>query len=117
MKQTHILIATLAGALSACSGGTSSHQATWEQMPVVAHTIDMEGKSLTVCPIDLLEDTVNIPLSDLVEKPQLVKLDNREEALVGSGGIRFSDNYILVLASQNEPFKLFRRDGSYIKKL
>ena len=117
MKQTHILIATLAGALSACSGGTSSHQATWEQMPVVAHTIDMEGKSLTVCPIDLLEDTVNIPLSDLVEEPQLVRLDNREEALVGSGGIRFSDNYILVLASQNVPCKLFRKDGTYINKV
>ena len=117
MKQTHTLIAIVAGALSACSGGTSSHQATWEQMPMVAHAIDMNGKALTVCPIDRLQDTVDIPLSALVEEPQLVRLDNREEALVGRGAVRFSDNYILTLASGNVPCKLFRKDGTYINKV
>ena len=117
MKQTHTLIAIVAGALSACSGGTSSHQATWEQMPMVAHAIDMNGKALTVCPIDRLQDTVDIPLSTLVEEPQLVRLDNREEALVGRGAVRFSDNYILTLASGNVPCKLFRKDGTYINKV
>jgi len=117
MKQTHTLIAIVVGALSACSGGTSSHQATWEQMPMVAHAIDMNGKALTVCPIDRLQDTVDIPLSALVEEPQLVRLDNREEALVGRGAVRFSDNYILTLASGNVPCKLFRKDGTYINKV
>ena len=120
MKQTHILIATLAGALSACSGGTSSHQATWEQMPVVAHSIDMEGKTLTVCPIAMLTDTVDIPLSNLVEELQIVKLDNREEALVGKASAVLSENYVLYLPSQYEgmmPCKLFRKDGTYITKV
>ena len=113
MKITFTIITILVLTLTACT----QKKGSLEQMPVVAHTIDMEGKSLTVCPIDLLTDTVDIPLSDLVEKPQLVRLDNREEALVGSGGIRFSDNYILVLASQNVPCKLFRKDGTYINKV
>lgn len=113
MKIIHIVVAALVLTLTACSQKKSSY----EQMPVVAHTQMIDNAALTVCPIDMLEDTVSIPLSALVEEPRLVKLDNREEALVGSGGIRFSDNYILIIASQNVPCKLFRRDGTYINKV
>lgn len=117
MKLTHILIAIVTGTLSACSGGTSSHQATWEQMLIVAHTEEVNGEPLTVCQYDLLTDTVDIPLSGLVEELQFVKLDRREEALVGGGSVILSDNYILVLASRNVPCKLFRKDGTYINKV
>lgn len=113
MKIIHIVVATFVLTLTACS----QKQSSLEQMPVVAHTQMTGDVALTVCPIGMLEDTVSIPLSALVEEPQLVRLDNREEALVGSGGIRFSDNYILVMASQNVPCKLFRRDGTYINKV
>lgn len=113
MKITFTIITILVLTLTACT----QKKGSLEQMPVVAHTQMIGDVALTVCPIDLLEDTVKIPLSDLVEEPQLVRLDNREEALVGSGGIRFSDNHILVLASRNVPCKLFRRDGSYINKI
>ena len=113
MRTKHIIGIILTLALTACSDNGTSQK----EMPVVAHIEDVNGEALTVCPLENLKDTVSIPLSDLVEEPQLVKLDNREEALVGSGGIRFSDNYILVLASQNVPCKLFRKDGTYINKV
>lgn len=113
MKIIHIVVAALVLTLTACS----QKQSSYEQMPVVAHTQMTGDVALAVCPIDMLEDTVSIPLSALVEEPRLVRLDNREEALVGSGGIRFSDNYILVMASQYVPCKLFRKDGTYINKV
>ena len=80
MKITFTIITILVLTLTACT----QKKGSLEQMPVVAHTQMIGDVALTVCPIDLLEDTVKIPLSDLVEEPQLVRLDNREEALVGS---------------------------------
>lgn len=113
MRITPIIGSMLVLALGACSSPSHSK----EDMPVVAHTEDVNGEPLTVCPIDMLEDTVNLPLSALVEESRLVKLDNREEALVGHGAITFSDNYILMMANRNIPCKLFRKDGTYINKV
>ena len=113
MRTKHIIGIILTMALTACSEKGTSHK----EMPVVAHTEEVNGEPLTVCQYDLLTDTVDIPLSDLVEELQFVKLDKREEALVGYGAIRFSDNYILTLASRNVPCKLFRKDGTYINKV
>ena len=113
MRTKHIIGIILTLALTACSDNGTSQK----EMPVVAHIEDVNGEALTVCQYDLLTDTVDIPLSDLVEELQFVKLDKREEALVGYGAIRFSDNYILTLASRNVPCKLFRKDGTYINKV
>ena len=113
MRTKHIIGIILTMALTACSEKGTSHK----EMPVVAHTEEVNGEPLTVCQYDLLTDTVDIPLSDLVEELQFVKLDKREEALVGYGAIRFSDNYILTLANRNVPCKLFRKDGTYINKV
>lgn len=113
MRITHIIGAALALSLTACSDKGTSHK----EMPVVAHTEEVNGEPLTVCQLDLLTDTVDIPLSDLVEELQLVKLDNREEALVGMSRVHISDNYILVSKGSHVPCKLFRRDGTYINKV
>ena len=115
MRITHIIGFSLTMALTACSGKES----TPKEMPVVAHIEEVNGGRLTVCQLDLLTDTVDIPLSDLVEELQFVKLDNREEALVGETSAVLSDNYVLFLANKyavNMPCKLFRKDGTFIKK-
>ena len=113
MRITHIIGFSLTMALTACSGKES----TPKEMPVVAHIEEVNGERLTVCQLDLLTDTVDIPLSDLVEELQFVKLDNREEALVGMAPLYLSDNYILVGKGNQVPFKLFRRDGRFINKV
>ena len=116
MRITHIIGFTLTMALTACSGKES----TPKEMPVVAHIEEVNGEQLTVCQYDLLTDTVDIPLSDLVEELQFVKLDNREEALVGETSAVLSDNYVLFLADRyagNMPCKLFRKDGTFINKI
>ncbi|MBQ8443559.1 MAG: 6-bladed beta-propeller [Bacteroides sp.] len=113
MKITRIISFVLVMVLTACSDKGTSHK----EMPIVAHIEDVNGEPLTVCRYDLLTDTVDIPLSDLVEELQFVKLDNREEALVGMAPLYISDNYILVGKGNQVPFKLFRRDGKFINKV
>ena len=69
---------------------------------------------MTVCELDLLKDTIDLPLSYWVEDFQAVKLDGKDEALVGQGPICVSDNYIMVGRANNVPCKLFRKDGSFV---
>lgn len=83
--------------------------------PVVAKRVTTPTGTLISCNLKALKDTVTLPLSYFTEELQVVKLDNREEALVG-GWIRttVSDNYILVSNNKQTPYKLFTRNGKYI---
>ena len=106
-------VAMMTIALVACSGGKTKG-GSWEDMPVVAQKEMVNGHEMTVCKFELLEDTLDLPLSYFVEDLQMVKLDNRDEALVGQGRASVSDHYLLVAQSSNVPYKLFRRDGSFV---
>ena len=53
--------------LTACSSDSARYSSVWEEMPVVAHIEEVNGDTLTVAHLEQLEDTVCIPLSDLVE--------------------------------------------------
>ena len=120
MKAMNVCLAAMAIALAACSGNKKSQQGEWPivehlgDLPVVAHQVEVDGQEMTVCELNLLKDTVNLPLSYWVEDLEVVKLDAKDEALVGLGGVVVSDNYILVGRANNVPCKLFRRDGSYV---
>lgn len=63
----------------------------------------------------LFNDTIELPLSYLTEKIEIVKLDDKEEALIG-GWVRttISDNYILVSNNRQTPFKLFDKKGKFL---
>lgn len=65
--------------------------------PIVAKRVTTPTGTLVSCNLKALKDTVDIPLSYLTEELQVVKLDNRDEALVG-GWIRTTvgEKYILV---------------------
>lgn len=86
--------------------------------PIVAKRITTPNGTLISCNLSALKDTVDIPLSYLTEDLQVVKLDNKDEALVG-GWVRttVSDNYILVSNNKQTPYKLFTRDGKYITQI
>ena len=51
--------------------------------PVVGKRISTPTGTLISCDLKALKDTVDIPLSYLTEELQIVKLDNRDEALIG----------------------------------
>ena len=113
MKAMHVCLVAMAIALAACSGGKSS-VVSLDDMPVVTHQEMKDGQEVTVCDLELITDTIDLPLSYFVEDLQMVKLDNRDEALVGKGRVSVSENYLLVAKSSNVPYKLFRRDGSFV---
>ena len=78
-------------------------------------TVEKVGNtSVIVCNPKLLNDTMEIPLSYFTEELQIVKLDDKDEALVGSGRTTVSDNYILVSNQKQTPFKLFDKTGKFI---
>lgn len=83
--------------------------------PIAAKRITTPTGTLISCDLKALKDTVDIPLSYLTEELQVVKLDNRDEALVG-GWVRttISDNYILVSNKKQTPYKLFTREGKFL---
>ena len=113
MKAKQVCLAVMAIALAACSGGNRK-TISLEDMPVVTHQEVRDGQEITVCNLELIEDTIDLPLSYFVEDLQMVKLDNRNEALVGKGRVSVSENYLLVAKSSNEPYKLFRQDGNFV---
>lgn len=84
-------------------------------MPVIAERVQLPTGDLIACDLSKANDTVDIPLSLLTEELQVVKLDNRDEALVG-GWVRttVSDNYILVSNNKQVPYKLFKRNGEFV---
>ena len=113
MKAKQVCLAVMAIALAACSGGNRK-TISLEDMPVVAHQEVRNGQELTVCNLELIEDTIDLPLSYFVKDLQMVKLDNRDEALVGKGRVSVSENYLLVASDSHIPYKLFRRDGTFV---
>ena len=90
MKAKQVCLAVMAIALAACSGGNRK-TVSLEDMPVVAHQEVRDGQELTVCNLELIEDTIYLTLSYLVEDLQMVKLDNLYEAWVGKGRVSVSE--------------------------
>ena len=101
--------------LTACQPSVHQAPATmWEELPIVAEQIDANGHPLIVCHPEKLTDSIRIPLSQLVEDLEIVRLENKDEAYVRNTSIRISDNYILLHSSRNMPFKLFDRKGKFV---
>ena len=114
MKTIYAYWVALTIALVAC---TENEKNQLSDLPIVAHQVEVDGQEMTVCELGLLKDTIDLPLSYWVEDFETVKLDGKDEALVGHGPVYVSDNYILVRESNNVPCKLFRRDGSFVGKV
>ena len=101
--------------LTACQPSVHQVPATmWEELPIVAEQIDVNGHPLIVCHPEKLMDSIRIPLSQLVEDLEIIPLENKDEAYVRNTSIRISENYILLHSSRNMPFKLFTRKGKFV---
>ena len=122
MKAKQVCWVVMAIALAACSGNEKSRlvgneKSRLDDLPVVAQSVEVGGEKMTVCELNLLKDTIDLPLSYWVDDLVTVKLDGKDEALVGQGPVCVSENYILVGRANNVPCKLFRRDGSFVGKV
>ncbi len=115
MKGQHIIYSFLAASLlAACSNHNSFNNPSLSDCPQVA-TWQLAGNdSVVVCNLSLIKDTLDIPLSQLVENFQIIKLDPKDEALVKSYFTHVTDNYIGVYSGNTIPYKLFDKEGNFL---
>lgn len=100
--------------LTSCGGGSKTKTKGLDDCPVVGKVVQVGDDQVLVCEQSLLTEQIRMPLSYLTEELQIVKLDNKEEALVGQTAIVISDTYFLIWNKQQIPFKLFDREGKFI---
>lgn len=118
-RKTNLLTALLIG-MTATSCGTASKDSSQGKdplanCPVVGEYVQAGNDKILSGKEALLADTVRIPLSYFADEMEIIKLDGRDEALVGQSGVTVSDNYLLVHSGYPpKAFKLFDRKGNYI---
>ena len=113
-KTTRLLEGLLIAAIatSCGTGGKNQPAQTTDPLansPVVGQYVQAGDNKVLSCDQKFLKDTISIPLSYFTEELEIVKLDNRDEALVGQAGVTISENYILIYGMPPAPFKLFDR--------
>ena len=101
---------------SAWTGCSSISTKTLDECPVVTQTETLAGHPLTVCDQKLLNDTLQIPLSLFAEDLDIIRFDNRDEALMGEQMVIVSENYLLVW-NQEHPVRLFDRKGKFLTNI
>ena len=84
---------------------------------VAAKVVTVETDKVIVAQRSLLKDTIDLPLSELIEDLQIVLLDKADEALVGQTLAIVSENYIFVKCQDNNPCKLFDKKGNFITNI
>lgn len=72
---------------------------------------------LISCDLTKLKDTIDLPLSYFIENLEMVKLENRDEALIGNSFVTVSENYILIRNRKQVPYKLFDKAGKFITNI
>ena len=104
---------TLALTLGACGGSSSSDGKTLADCPEVLTVENSPLGPVSVLHIDRVKDTIDVPLSKLLDDFRIVKLDNREEAL-SYGSATCHGNHITISGGMGEPYRLFDKNGRYL---
>lgn len=78
---------------------------------------EINGEKLYVCEVNKVKDSMTLPLSELVESLHIVKLDTARDALIKGGIVVLSENYIGIKPWDRQPFKLFDKQGKYLRDI
>lgn len=107
-----------------CVIGCNPKESLLNEAPVVAEKMVVDGGELISLDPSLLKDTVTVPLSMLIEDFEIIKLDDRDDALVYPSPLIVSDNYILIQSARNPkgdynssiplPCKLYDKKGKFL---
>lgn len=99
---------------------TAPHQVfngNMDDCPIIGSYVKVGENKVLSCNQKLLKDTVRLPLSYLTEEMEIIKLDNRDEALIPPTAIQVSDNYLLSHCQEQIPFRLFDRKGKFLTNI
>lgn len=100
--------------LGGCSGQSRKSGSVLDEMKISGEVKMVNGDSVWVCNLSALKDTITLPLSEFAEEMQIIKLDNRDEALVPTRNVVMTDKHILVWGKDQTPFKLFDTTGKFL---
>lgn len=110
----HIMLFLLLGELLAsCGGGAKKSSGFWEQCDVIAQWNVVNGDSVLSCDLSLAKKKFLLPMSCLFDTLKVVKLESRDDILVGRGYPLISENYIGI-REENAPYRLFTRKGEFV---
>lgn len=114
MKKIPILL-VMCILTSACSDNKKK-VLTLDNCPIVASTQELNGEALIVCHPEKIKDTIDLPLSTLVDKLEIVRLDTAQNALTKPADkVIVSDRYLGIIHYMGGPLLLFERaTGKYI---
>ncbi len=83
-----------------------------------AKIVEVNGHKVIDCNIGEVTDTLDLQLSDLVKKCEMIPLETNESSLFESVyHIGISDNYIAIHSRGQMPIKLFDRKGKFIRNI
>ncbi|WP_294534930.1 6-bladed beta-propeller [uncultured Bacteroides sp.] len=108
--------ALLSSLMVACESGSNNDCTKWIDRCNIVATRTVAGKDTIVsCDFSAVKQTVQIPISMLVDSLEVIKLDNsNEKALIGfAWPLEITENYIGINVSHS-PFRVFTRQGKFV---
>ena len=97
------------------SGGNAS---LIDKCSVIAtREVTEAGDTVVVCDMAKVKEKVTLPLSQLVDSLELIRLESIDTAMVGTNilSIDLTDNYIGINSTYS--YKLFARNGKYLRDI
>lgn len=113
MKILFLLLLLLLSLFS-CQDKTTNKN--FEKSSVVAKKTIVNEDTVIIADFDLIKDTVDFPVSELVSELQIIHLENSDSALVSRYHTFASENYIGVYTMEDE-YKLFDKQGNFVRKI
>lgn len=100
--------------VSSCKGRVAGPANVLEDCEVIAsRVVTAQGDTVVFCREADVKEIITLPLSDIVDSLEIIKLDNREEALIGSYALLIGEHYIGARYA-GKPYKLFTRQGRFV---
>jgi len=86
--------------------------------PNASQFVDVNGDQVLVCDMNKVTDTIDFPLSNLLESCEMVRLETTDGAFFDRARfVDISENYILIKSAGRFPVKLFDRSGKFIREI
>lgn len=114
MKTQHFVPLLLSLLLGACTGSKTSDGKSLNDCPEIATLQQVGNDKVMVVQLDKVRDTLDLPLSRLLDDFQIVPLDNRKEALTKGQSVTAYDNYVGMGGGMDDPYRLFDRKGHFL---
>lgn len=108
-----LLLLFVGGLFMSCSHKQEAGSAVFDKLGVIASRQVVNGDTVVACDVSAAKESIQLPLSMLVDSLEVIRLDKKEEALVGVGWITVSDNY-LGIREDHSAYKLFTRQGKFV---